>query len=464
MAVAPAAGPTRGLVNFHERYMAEHIWRHLLEDRFLYSPQLGWMEWDGMVWSRCFSDEGGKDSGIAVKREIAEYIQAWIVTEVATLAAGQMAILAGFMKGAGLDRLERALKYVRGVTVSAKVFDADPYLLNTPSGVVDLLDGSVSPSGPGHLMTRITGASYRPGARHQDWDKALLALPDDDTRRWLQGYLGRGLIGRQGGCEFSPFLIGGGQNGKSLIIGAALRAVGGYGGMVNDEVLAKNPHPEDVMRLMGQRLAVIEELADGHKLNTAKHKQITGTDKMVGRHLYRSTCEWEPTHTLVVTTNFHPIVVETDEGTWRRLMAVPFPFHFPLDPGFKERVLTGIQQQEAVLAWLVEGSQMAMPPASAAMEKATARWRVSVDLFAQFLEDMCVEDTTGQVARALLLDRFNDYAISLGHKPLGARAFAERFRDHKIVRDWGVTESKAHGVRGWSGLSLKSNVMGRIGA
>jgi putative DNA primase/helicase len=448
--------PTRGLATFAEHEMVQHLCDTLLEDRFLYCPQLGWMEWDGMVWKRHADREG-----IAVKREFRKYLKRWVESEVTRLLPAQTASLVGYLRIAGLDRLERAAKTVGGMAVEAAWFDRDPRLVNTPSGVVDLLDMSLNPHEPMYGMTRVTGASYTPGATHPTWQQALDAFPDEDTMRWVQAYLGRGLLGIQGGVEFAPFFLGTGQNGKSVIVGSVQRALGGYAKAVESSTLAGHVHEEHIASLRALRLAVVEELSDGHRLNVARLKQMIGTDKMIGRHLFREAMEWTPSHTLVVTSNYLPIVPETDHGTWRRLVGVPFPKTFPLDPGFKEACLEDVAVQEAVLAWLVEGAARPMPTTlPAAVEEHTALWRQSVDLIAQFVDECCVVGAGERVTRANLLQGYNDFIQSLGHKKMTGRTFTERFRDHKMVRDAGVSEVTMRGTRMWDGIALKASVIG----
>lgn len=452
-----ALSPTRGLTDFTEHTMSLHLAGTILGGQWLYCPALGWMEWDGLLWRRHPDREA-----LRIKTVIRSYISHWLQVEMANLLPFQAAALERYLRRSGLDKLEGMLKTVEGVTVEAGTFDADGLLVNTPGGVLDLLDGTLTPHLPLFRMTRITGAPYRPGARHTDWEQALRALPDAETARWLQCYLGRGLLGRTGGVEVVPFLIGTGSNGKSLIIGAALRAVGGYGGMVIDALLAGKVHEEHLMRLRGLRLAVVEELADGHRLNVSRLKQILGTDKMIGRHLYREPVEWEPSHTLVVTSNYQPVVPETDHGTWRRLVAVPFPREYEPDADLKERCLHGVEQQEAVLAWLVEGATTEMPAIPAAMAAATNEWRMAVDLIAQFLDECCVQDPAGRVTRADMLGRFNEFAKEQGHRQLTGRTFVERFRSHKIVKGWNVEETTVHGSRQWAGVSLKAPYLRRV--
>lgn len=444
--------PTRGLASFAEHEMAQHLADEVLKDRFLYSAPFGWMQWDGKRWVRQEDREG-----IAVKRAFRRYLKAWVEKEVTRLLPTQTAALVGYLKIAGLERLERAVKTIGGVTVEGAWFDREPLLLNTPSGVLDLLDGSLNPHEPFYGMTKITAADYRPGATHPDWDKALEALPDDDTRHWLQCYLGRGVLGTQGGVEVTVFAIGGGANGKSLIFGAALEAVGTYGGIVADEVLAGRTHEEHMMDLRAMRFGLIEELADGHRVNVNRLKKILGTKRMKGRHLFQKPMEWEPCHTMVVTTNYTPIVTETDHGAWRRLLAVPFPFEFPLDPEYKERCYSDPDIQAAVLAWLVEGAMTPMPTLpSDAIQERTAIWRQTTDLVAQFVDECLHADPAGTVTRADMLDRFNEFIGRQGHKPMSGRTFTERFKSHPSVQALDIEEGKTGGVRNWKGVSLKA--------
>lgn len=453
-----AVGPTRGLATFAEHDMAQHLAEAVLKDRFVYSAAFGWMRWDGKVWERQEDREG-----IAVKREIRRYLTAWAKKEVATLPPQMLAALVRHLAINGLDRLEKALKTIDGVTVHGSWFDREPLLLNTPSGVLDLEDGTLHPHSPHFGCTLITQASYIEGATHPDWEQALKALPDADTASWLQCYLGRGIRGDQDGVEQAAFMIGGGQNGKSVIIGSALEALGTYGAMVSDELLSVTAHEEHVMRLRGLRLAVVEELTDGHRLNTARLKKFLGTKKMTGRHLFQKPLEWEPSHTLVVTTNYMPVVTETDHGTWRRLVSVPFPHEFPLDPAFKARCQSDPDVQAAVLAWLVEGMRTPMPVVpSPAIMQSTADWRQSVDLIAQFMDECLEADDGATVERNTMLALFNDFTHRLGHRPMSGRTFTERFRTHRAVLDMGIEETKVRGVRMWQNVSVKAPTMGRM--
>lgn len=94
--------------------------------------------------------------------------------------------------------------------------DADPDLLNTPSGVVDLMTGGVISHDPEFLITKVTHGSYRPGCAHLDWMKALEALPGEE-RKWLQVVIGQAITGHPNPNDFMAVLQGSGENGKSAI-------------------------------------------------------------------------------------------------------------------------------------------------------------------------------------------------------------------------------------------------------
>ncbi|MDQ1631936.1 MAG: putative primase/helicase, partial [Frankiaceae bacterium] len=98
----------------------------------------------------------------------------------------------------------------------------------------------------------------------------------------------------------------------------------------------------------------VEETGDGHRLDTVKLKRYLGTEAITGRRMRQDPISFRPTHTLVITTNNRPVVVEDDHGTWRRLRMIPFPKTFgaegqTVDRGLRSRLIEGPQQREAVL-------------------------------------------------------------------------------------------------------------------
>ncbi len=133
-----------------------------------------------------------------------------------------------------------------------------------------------------------------------------------------------------------------------------------------------------------------------------KLKKYVGTERITARRMRQDPVSFRPSHTMVVTTNYRPVVTDTDHGTWRRLRMVPFSKTYgrdglPVDRGLRSRLMDGQAQQEAVLAWLVEGARLwlaaglELPEQSRAIKEATQAWRESTDLIYAFASDRLVD-------------------------------------------------------------------------
>ncbi len=296
--------------------------------------------------------------------------------------------------------------------------------------------------------------AYRPSARHPDWDAALQALPDQETRDWVQRYLGSGATGLCLREDVMTFWHGGGSNGKSTVVGAVQAALGDYARMLLPSMVGsrRDEHPTEYMDLMGARLAFLEETGEGHRVDTVKIKKFIGTEKITARRMRQDSVTFSPSHTLVVNTNHRPVVTDTDHGTWRRLRMVPFPKTFgrdgePVDRGLRSRLMARPGQQEAVLAWLVTGAGLwhqeglELPPDPEAVREATQAWRESTDLIYAFTIQHLVASEQGQLEVEALREAFNDW-LSPPHQKWGVNTFSERFADHEALRQLGATRGK----------------------
>ena len=76
------------------------------------------------------------------------------------------------------SRMRGIMSVIRGrLAHQGAEFDAHPHLLNARNGVVDLRDGSLRPHDCGLMFTKVAMTDYDPEAVHDDWDKALTAVP-----------------------------------------------------------------------------------------------------------------------------------------------------------------------------------------------------------------------------------------------------------------------------------------------
>ncbi len=425
---------------FSDSRLAETIADEVLTDRFLWCKALGWLAWTGQRWSSA-SDEA---VGEAVRQYTLKRFGQAVIT-------GAKPSIHGWQSMLGAVRQRTVLTLTKGIVERpADAFDADPDVLNTPGGVVDLRRGHVLPHDPDLLLTKITRGSYRPGYTHPDWDQALTALPAD-VRTWLQARVGQAITGHPTPDGVIPILQGGGENGKSaLTTDGIVPALGDYADVVGPKLIAsaKDEHSTERADLRGQRFLIAEELTEDRALNVTTIKQITDVSVIKARYVFKNNFTFRASHSLFVTSNYIPVVTETDHGTWRRLALVTFPFTFrkphealtgptdrPGDPGLKARVRVGAGgQHDAIVTWVVEGArswyQSGFPAFPATVEADTRAWRTQADRILRFWDECLLADHDACILTTDLLHVFNAWLKGNGHCAWSQELFHPRFKSH----------------------------------
>lgn len=486
---------------YTEAAMAERLAREVVPGRFCYVAGIGWMDWTGQRWAERTEDERGIVEAVRVwaiagyERAVKDYFEAR--RNGADHELGDDPHVKGWYSMQGLARMKRVVELARGVPGvprEAREFDADPWALNTPDGVVNLRTGEVAAHHPDQLHTKITGAHYVAGAQSEALKRALEALPSD-VHDWFQLRLGEAVTGLSG--DQLVLCTGGGRNGKTAIMGAVYRALGGYARKVPNTLLMKGKNPggatPEKMTLRGVRFAYVEETPEESYLDSQVAKDLLDAEVIEGRHLYKSIVEWDPTHSIFLNTNHPPRVTDTGDGSWRRLTRVDFPYRYRKpgeaferetdrvgDPGIKA-ALRASEGQEALLAWMVAGA-MALARAGslevAAETPATVlagvqRWREESDPILRFLgERISFERPDAWVENTDLYRVFTDWADANGLKRMSSQALFSRLESHSAlpsrvsrVRRRSTTEglSRPLGTGDWLGESLPDMVRGWLG-
>ena len=318
-----------------EAVMAERIAEEDFQDVFRFAAALGWLRYDGVRW-------------IEVADEVVIEAVRVFILDVAREALEERAdstllrSLTGFQRKTALTNLAALVKGIDGIWTEGDAFDRDPFLLNCTNGVVDLRTLELLPHAPELLMRHCTGVDYNEDAVAVDWTTALQAVPDGDTQDYLRSFFGTGALGLASD-DVTCVLVGQGANGKSTVIAAVAASLGSYSRLLPVSMLGGgSDHASDGMQLLGTRLAYLEETGPDQRLDTVKLKRLVGTPMIRARALYRAAIEFRASHTLILATNHPPVVTDTDEGTWRRLVLVPFKQSFAgaeRDKGLRDRLV-----------------------------------------------------------------------------------------------------------------------------
>lgn len=457
---------------FTDARLAEVLSVEVLDGAFCWAAGLDWLAYDGRRWAEVH------------EVTVLEAVRVWAVDHFAAAAdrlknkddASAAADVDGWRGMLSKNRASSVLSMARGIVErKAADFDADPDLLNMPAGVFNFSTGEVMTHSSEFLMTKITSGSYRPGFRHSDWDRAIEVLPAN-VMEWFRVRVGQAITGHTTPDGVVPIMKGGGENGKGLLMtDGILPAFGDYAAPASPKLFAsaKNEHSTERAELRGQRLVIAEELTEGRSIDVTSLKQIADVGEITARRTHRDNMRFIASHSIFATTNYTPVISETDHGTWRRLALVVFPFTFVKpgveirdpaterrgDPTLKARIKAGKHgQHDAAVTWAIEGAlrwyanmeaiETAVeageePPVSALLPPPTVledtlAWRKEADRILGFWEGCLVADPGAIVLASEMTERFNEWLATGGHSPWAKETFAPRFREH--------AETKAHRV------------------
>jgi putative DNA primase/helicase len=354
----------------------------------------------------------------------------------------------------GVERLARADRRHAATTAE---WDADPWLLNTPGGVVDLKTGRQRPHDRADRMTKITTAT--PNGVCPIWRQFLAEVTggDADLQAYLQRMAGYTLTGStQEHALF--FLYGTGANGKSVFVNTLATILGDYAANAPMDTFMEtrtDRHPTDMAGLRGARFVAAIETEQGRRWAESKVKNLTGGDKISARFMRQDFFEFFPQFKLVVAGNHKPAIRNIDEAMKRRLHLIPFTITVP--PERRDKLLQQklLGERDGILAWAVQGCLNwqrlgRLDPPQQVLE-ATEEYFEAEDALGRWLDERCVREANAKSLSAELFNDWKQWADAAGEF-IGSQ---KRFSDLLITR--GVEKWRNPcGLRGFRGIGLKS--------
>lgn len=183
-------------------------------------------------------------------------------------------------------------------------------------------------------------------------------LPETDLRDYTMRFLGKCLSGENRDEGFYIW-TGSGGNGKSKLVELGMKCFGDYGcnlpvSLLTQKRKASGAANPEMARTRGRRFVVMQEPDVNETLNIGEMKEITGNDTIQARGLYKEPFEFTPQFKLVLMCNELPKIPANDNGTWRRLEAVPFISRFVKERDVDEknnRYLVDRQLKDKLPEW-----------------------------------------------------------------------------------------------------------------
>ena len=338
-------------------------------------------------------------------------------------------------------------------------WDADPWLLGTPDGTVDLRAGELRPALPGDYITKIAAVCPAAiGTPTPLWTKFLKRITEnnDELIAYLQRFVGYALTGSIEEHAFA-FGHGVGANGKGVFVGAVQGVLGDYAVTIPTEMLMvaqSERHPTELARLRGVRLAIGSEVEVGKRWAEARVKSLTGGDRIAARLMRQDYFEFAPKFKLLVIGNHRPSLRGVDDAIRRRLHLVPFEVRIPTkeqDPKLPEKLR---KEWPGILRWAIEGccewQRRGLDPPDS-VTAATDSYLEGEDAFGNWLQECTREDANAWTPSADLFASWKCWA-----EVRGEFVGSQKRLGHEL-QDRGFTPDRQAGKRGYRGLWLKKD-------
>lgn len=321
--------------------------------------------------------------------------------------------------------------------------DANPVVVGTPRGALDLRNGDLIPYGPNEFITRRVPLDLDVSAKCPRWEQFLREVLCDDAEiqdyfHQLVGYI----VSGETTLQQMWLLVGSGSNGKSTLLHILQKVLGpDYAQQTPESVLLGRANlggaTSDLVRLKGVRCALLAETGHGQSFNEERVKALVAADTITARGLYREFEEFVPQAKFLLATNHLPIVRGADKGIWRRLVVIPFKKEFEVgsDPTLYQDL---VAELPGIFAWAVRGAvrwyDSNVPfTVPSAWRLATSQYRTEQDAIRGFLDERVVVDKIAFVGATELYGEYVGWCAGDGRGALSQSEFGQRMMATGLV-------------------------------
>ena len=309
---------------------------------------------------RAFDDNGNRledDKGIPIPER-----NPWrkLYNKLANTPDAVKRLMTSFV--AGYDFLRMSVADFDKVTPGSATFPA-------ANGVIDLRTGAPVQPNPELYYRRRSSVVFDSNAKCPLWEKVVRQWlsGEEDRIEWLQNLFGYLLIGDPK-AHILTILDGEGRNGKSVLLYILAQLFGQLHQVASRGTLvtrsgARGAAPsgarEDLMKLIGCRVATCSEFEAGARLRVEDVKAMTGQDIITARANYGKFVDFLPIFSIVIATNNVPTITERNTAVIERLRILKFKETFIVENGNKDDGLKDklVKELSGILNWSIVGAR-----------------------------------------------------------------------------------------------------------
>lgn len=344
------------------------------------------------------------------------------------------------------SELIKALRlYIMNHYGDGREFDIGRYpnlkYIALPNGLLDWQKGELIPWDPKFKHTTMIAATWNPDCVNSEpakvWQDALHSwLPDEQTIRFLQEYIGYALLPS---CKMrtAVFLYGEGANGKSLFIDVILKLFQYSYTVAQPQTLA---HRFGTTSLIDKLLIVCSDIDTSYLDRTGVLKQIIAGDEIRAEYKGGKDFGFVPIGKMLFSANKLPKSADRSYGWYSRLQFVPFPNRFSPNQEYYRKLMKTMDSEEGrsvLLAWAVEGLQRLVKQGkftiSQPMCEAKGEYMKENDSVLAFAEELLESiPVDGGYKTALIVKgvylTYRDWCEDSGVKPVSQSEFTTRIQ------------------------------------
>jgi putative DNA primase/helicase len=337
-------------------------------------------------------------------------------------------------------------------------WDADPWLLNTPDGTIDLRTGCLHEHRREDYITKIT--SVGPRGKCPRWRKFLEEITNADVelQKYLQRVAGYCLTGVTYEQQLF-FNYGAGGNGKGVFVGAICGILHDYHRTAQIETFTVNHgerHPTELAGLRGARLVTAAETEEGRRWSEARIKELTGGDKITARFMRQDFFDFVPQFKLMFSGNHMPTLRTVNKAITRRFNRIPFTVTIP-DGQVNKNLADELKVEwPGILQWAVEGCLQwqrigLCPPAC--VSNATASYLEGEDIIGEWIDECCERDAAHWESATDLFLCWQSWTEERSEYVGSVKWFSLKLEDRGGLKR---SKNKEQTARGFYGLRLKT--------
>ena len=340
--------------------------------------------------------------------------------------------------------------------------DENRDLISFDNGVYDLKNKFFRKGYGEDYISLSTHINYYPYNKNNEKikqvEKFFLEIqPEIDMNNYVLDFFAGCLQGHTPDETFNIW-TGCGSNGKSLAINLFQETMGDYATNISITLLTKsrassNAASPELAKTKGVRFVVFQEPENDDKIHVGHMKELTGSDKISARKLYKEPVEFYPQFKTLLTCNKLPYIPSNDGGTWRRLRVIPFEIQFidnptephqrPKDPTLKENIK---QWNEAFMSILIEKFKKlkTIKKEPEKITQFTKEYQVKSDIYLEFINENIVMTSNSKdyisiyaiydIYKAWYKEGHNDKGGCVNRSELKAN-LEEKFGKTKIINN-----------------------------